>query len=462
MQIKKKITYNYILLSCVSTLLLSITVFYLFRQNNQYYFLKRLQDRAKIAASMYYQNDSLKSKYFQEFKKEGLEELIEEREWVLKINGENTFEYNTELDLPPKFYANVMKNGSDWIEDNHRYFYAQVFNESGQQYMVIVTAKDRRGNTSAIYLLQILFFGGIGFVILAYFFGRFLARRVINPVSRITREAKRITASNLHSRLPELKNSDEIADLTRTFNDMLDRLETSFEIQANFINNASHELKTPVTTIIAETEIMLMKEREPKDYVQSLENINSQATRLGNLTESLLKLTQTGYDGTKQVHDVARIDEMLMDTKAAIDKIYPENRVTINLSGMPDDDDLLTIACNKPLLELALNNIITNGVKYSNNEEVFVNLTANLNLIKISITDIGIGIPAEDIPFLYEPFFRGKEASRYTGYGLGLPLAMKIIRMHNGELQIQSEPGKGTVVNILFKKSHIRNSNPKS
>lgn len=462
MQIRKKITVTYIALSCFSTLLLSIVVFFLFKQNNQYYFLKRLHDRAKIAASIHYQNDPVKAKYFQDFKKEGLEELIEEKNYVLKINGENSFEYNTELHLEPEFYKEVLKNGSGWTEENHLYHYGQVFDESGQKYMVIVSAKDRRGNTSAIYIIQIMLFGGIAFVVMAYFFGRFLAKRFINPVSRITKEVKRISASNLHNRLPDVDNSDEISDLTKTFNDMLDRLETSFEIQANFINNASHELKTPITTIIAESEIMLLKEREKEEYIYSLENIHKQASKLGNLTEGLLKLTQTGYDGNKQVLDIARIDQLLLDVKVDVDKIYPNNRVNIKLGNLPDDEYLLTIPCNKPLLELALNNIISNGVKYSDNDEVFVSLLAEKNSIKITITDIGIGIPPEDIPHLYEPFFRGKIASKYTGYGLGLPLAMKIIRMHNGEIQVQSETGKGTVVNIIFDKSNIKNSNVKS
>jgi signal transduction histidine kinase len=452
MQIRKKITITYIALSGFSTLLLCIVIFSLFKQNNEYYFIKRLQDRAKIASSAYYQKNLEKKDYFKDFKKGGLEELIDEKDFVLKVNSENTFEYNTDLHLPPEFYNTIMKKGSGWFEEDYRYYYGQIFNEEGQKHIVIVTAKDRRGNTSSIYILQILLFGGIGFIVLAYFFGQFLARRVINPIARITKEVHRISASNLHNRLADTDGKDEISDLTKTFNDMLDRLETSFEIQANFINNASHELKTPITTIIAETEIMLLKERETKEYITSLENINKQASKLGNLTESLLKLTQTGYDGTKQVLDIARMDEILLEVKGSIDTLFPNNRVNIKLNAIPEDESLLTIPCNRPLLELALNNIISNAVKYSDNDEVFVSLSADKTKIKIAIIDIGIGIPPEDIPYLYEPFFRGKIASKYNGYGLGLPLAMKIIRMHNGELQIQSETGKGTVVNITFEK----------
>ncbi|MFB9080867.1 ATP-binding protein [Flavobacterium procerum] len=459
MDIRKKITFNYVALSTFSTSLLCIIVFFLFRENNRYHFLKRLDDRSKIVASIHFQNDPQKIKYYKNLKKNGLEELIEEEEYVLKINSHNSFDYNINLDLPNEFYTTILSTGSDYFERDNKYYLGQIFEENKQKYIVIVGARDRKGTDTTVYIVKIMVFGGIGFVILAFLLGRFLAKRVINPVARITKEVKRISASNLHNRLPEVKNSDEISDLTNTFNNMLDRLETSFEIQANFINNASHELKTPITTIIAEAEIMLLKERAVSEYVESLENIYSQASRLGNLTESLLKLTQTGYDGKKQVSDIARIDELLMDVKSDLDKIYPDNRVSIKLNFAPKDSNLLLLPCNKPLLELAINNIITNGVKYSDNNEVFVTLSANNEMIKISINDIGIGIPPEDIPHLYEPFFRGKIATRYIGYGLGLPLASKIIRMHEGEMQVQSEQNKGTIVTIIFKKTKIKNSN---
>lgn len=462
MQIRKKVAITYVALSGLSTLLLCVVMVFLFRNNNQYYFLKRLQDRAKIVSSIHYQQDPKKAEYYRNLKNSGLEELIDEGDWVLPVNGSNSFEYNTELNLPPEFYTEVLTNGSSWIEENSQYHYAQLFSENGKKYIVVITARDRRGNTSTLYIIRIMAIGGIGFLILAYFLGRLLANKVMNPISKINSEMKRISASNLHNRLDQPQNSDEIAVLSHTFNDMLDRLETSFEIQANFINNASHELKTPITTIMAETEIILQSDRKPEEYQEALSHINTQATKLGNLTESLLKLTRTGYDGNKQVLDVVRMDELLMDVKADLDKLYPENNISLRLEEMPENDELLLVPCNRPLLELALSNIISNAVKYSDNSVVFVELMANRKRLSVRITDIGIGIPKEDFPYLYEPFFRGRKASKYTGYGLGLPLAFKIIRMHNGELDIQSEQEKGTMATITFRRSDIKDSNVKS
>lgn len=452
MQIRKKVAVTYVALSGLSTLLLCAVMVFLFRNNNQYYFLKRLQDRAKIVSSIHYQNDPEKAEYYRQLKNNGLEELIDENDFVLPVNG-NSFEYNTELNLSPEFFKEVLANGSSWVEDDSRYHYAQLFEENGKKYIVVITARDRRGNTSTMYIIRIMALGGIAFLVLAYFLGRFLANTVLNPISRINGEVKRISASNLHKRLEQRKNTDEIAVLTNTFNDMLDRLETSFEIQANFINNASHELKTPITTIMAETEIILQSKRSPEEYQEALSHINAQATKLGNLTESLLKLTRTGYDGNKQVLDVARMDELLIDVKSDLDKLFPGNNISLRLDEMPANEKYLLLPCNRPLLELALSNIISNAVKYSDNSVVFVALMADSRQLSIRITDIGIGIPKEDLPFLYEPFFRGKKASRYTGYGLGLPLAFKIIRMHNGTLDIQSEQEKGTMATITFKRN---------
>ncbi|MFP9112452.1 sensor histidine kinase [Flavobacterium sp. RHBU_3] len=452
MEIKKKITLTYIALSGISTLLLCVMVFFLFRFNNEYYFVQRLVDRAKIVSSIHYQHDPKKAEYYRNLKKNGLEELIEESDYVLKINGPSSFDYNTALHLPHEFYDEVMKNGSSYTQYQGYYHYAQIFDERGIKYMVIVGARDIRGTRTTVYVTRILLFGGIGFMLLAYLFGRFLARRVINPVATITKEVKRISASNLHSRLPmpDADENDAIYDLTQTFNSMLNRLQTSFELQGNFINNASHELKTPIATIIAESEIALLKERDTAEYEEVLQNIHKQASRLGNLTESMLKLTQTGYDGNKQVMETVRMDELLMEVMSGLDKTHPGNRVTLRMDGMPEDESQLTLSCNRPLLELALGNIIINGIKYSDNHNVFVTLSADEKGIKINVSDIGIGIPAEDLPHLYEPFFRGKEASKYTGYGLGLPMAMRIIKMHNGDMKVQSEPGKGTEVSILF------------
>jgi signal transduction histidine kinase len=449
MKTRTRITLTYAALTGITVVLLSTTVFFLVKTNKQQFFISRLKDRASIVAQGFFENDNL----IRSLKSEYLDALPDEKDYIVKANPKaGTFEFDINIKVPAQFYRNVLQNSSGWIEDNYVFHYGQIFSVDDEHYIIIVTAKDELGRERLLFLRTILIFGSIGSMLMAIVLGGIFAHRVIKPVSNITKEVNRISASNLHKRLPMSTAVDEIELLKRTFNDMLDRLETSFEIQSNFINNASHELKTPIATIMAEVEILLSKPREVKDYQEALHNIFSQAQKLGSLTESLLKLTQTGYDGEKQVLDVVRMDEILLEIMGDMNKRYPDNKVNLRMSDIPDDDLMLTLPCNKPLLSLALMNIISNAVKYSDNQEVFVTLTINEKEIRIVITDIGIGIAHEDVPYLFEPFFRGKNAGKYIGYGLGLPLAQKIIRLHKGEIAIQSEQNKGTVVSITFKK----------
>jgi signal transduction histidine kinase len=235
---------------------------------------------------------------------------------------------------------------------------------------------------------------------------------------------------------------------------MLDRLETAFETQNNFISNASHELSTPLTTIIGETEVTLSKSRSDKEYVESLTTILSEAERLEKITKSLLFLAQTGFEGKTQKFDKVRVDQLLWDVKNTIDKINPKNKVQINTSLMPESPEQLKIKGNEQLLHLALTNLVSNACKYSNNKPVTVSIGASGDKVIIVIKDTGVGIPEAELKFIYDPFFRASNVTEYEGYGIGLPLARNIVRMHAGELVVFSKINEGTTVQVSFPIGH--------
>ena len=158
MNIRKNITFTYIGLSTFSALLLCIVVLFLFKANNEYYFLKRLEDRAKIVASINFQKDKEKIKYYSELKKNGLEELIDEQEFVLKVNSKSSFDYNTNLNLPNEFYSKILKTGKDWFVEGNKYYLGQIFEENNQKYIVIVAARDKKGESTTIYIIKIISF----------------------------------------------------------------------------------------------------------------------------------------------------------------------------------------------------------------------------------------------------------------------------------------------------------------
>ncbi|MET0243332.1 MAG: HAMP domain-containing sensor histidine kinase, partial [Flavitalea sp.] len=243
-------------------------------------------------------------------------------------------------------------------------------------------------------------------------------------------------------------SKDEISDLTRTFNDMLDRLETSFETQNNFLNKAAHELRTPLTAIIGEAELALSKARPSEDYINALKIISREADQLQHHTSSLLELAQAGYNSKEAFMSEIRLDELLFSVKRLIDFTEPQNKVEMNLDALPEAENMITIVGNINLLKLALANIIQNACKYSEQKKVSVTLTTNNSFCIIKVQDEGIGIPEKELKYIFDPFFRASNTQEFKGYGVGLPLAQKIIRLHRGNLDYSSRENFGTTVEI--------------
>ena len=259
---------------------------------------------------------------------------------------------------------------------------------------------------------------------------------------------KRIRATNLSLRLKEIDGTDELAELTRTFNQMLERLEGSFILQKNFIRNASHELKNPLTAILGEAEVTLSKQRTTEEYIVTLHKVMDEAERLNQLTGNLLSLAQTDFDLSIQRKDEIRLDELIWEIKELFDKTKYKDRIEIHFPVLPETSDLITIMGISSLMKIAIWNIIDNACKFSGNQKVDVTLKTDLNNIYLKIEDKGIGIPELEIKNLFQPFYRASNAFAFKGSGIGLSLVHKIVAIHNGEVIVSSVLGKGTAVEI--------------
>jgi signal transduction histidine kinase len=430
-------------------LFLSLAVYYFASRFTFNDFLKRLELRAKISARIHFEEDEISSAAFNELREQYLTPLPKEKVYILEYDSlARKLKNDTGPKLPQTFYGSViLHNGKTvYTSVKHTQYAGILFrNESNKQYLVISSAVNVYGDQVLKNLEKVLIITFIMSTIAIFTVGTFLSRRIFAPVREITRRVEDISAYNLHLRLQEGSGKDEITALAQTFNNMLDRLETSFETQNNFVSNASHELRTPLTTIIGEAEIALSKVRSEQEYKQSLQVILREAARLQHLTASLLKLAQAGFDGQKQEWGILRMDESLMNVKKTVDEIEPNNRVRISLH-LPEDERLVSVQGNDQLLHLALSNIVLNACKYSDNKSVLLSLATSENKIIIAVVDEGIGIPAAEVKYIFDPFFRASNTFDYEGYGIGLPLTHTIIRLHKGDIRIQSQVGKGTTV----------------
>jgi signal transduction histidine kinase len=229
---------------------------------------------------------------------------------------------------------------------------------------------------------------------------------------------------------------------------MLNRLETTFETQKNFVSNASHELNTPLTNIIGEADYALSKDRDHEQYKKSLADILAEAEKLELKTKALLLLAQTGFDGKSQKLVRLRTDQLILDVKETVQKLNSKFKISLDFSLLPEDHEKLKVKGNFYLLHLALTNIVVNGCKYSDGKTVYIALGASDTHVVIIVRDSGIGIPQKEMAYIYDPYFRASNTSNYAGYGIGLPLSKNIIKMHNGDIHVSSVENKGTSVKI--------------
>ena len=229
---------------------------------------------------------------------------------------------------------------------------------------------------------------------------------------------------------------------------MLSRIETSFETQNNFISNASHELRTPLTSIMGTADVTLSRIRTPEEYIETLQVILHETEKLDNKTKALLFLAQTGFNGKSQKFERMRIDQLIWDCIDTIEKLNPEGKVNFDTSLLPENSTRLKIIGNEQLLHLAFTNIISNACKYSDNQVVTVSIGSSDRKVVIVVKDQGIGIPKQELGYIYDPFFRASNTKNYDGYGIGLPLARNIVKLHSGKILVTAEENEGTTVII--------------
>jgi signal transduction histidine kinase len=412
-------------------------------------FYKRLDLRTRIATSLFLNGDSLSTDPLIDFTKENIDRLPKEKEFIIEVNEKTDLAAEAAARrLSPEFLSEVLENGRARLKNRDNFYNAVKKHVNGRTYIIGVSAENYYVSNHLYFLRNVVAFGAVVILLLTLVLSRYLSRRVFAPIKKITAEVRRISAGSMQVRLKQHEQHSEIAELVSTFNDLLNRLDTAFQAQSNFISNASHELATPLTAIIGEADVTLIKDRTEEEYRESMRNVLDHADRLDQITKSLLFLAETGY-GRKPVKlEELRIDEMLWEVKHAINRLNPANKILIDSTNFPDDPTRLKINGNKPLLRMAFANLMNNACKYSNDKPVNVSVTVSAKRLAVVIRDQGIGIPAEEMPHILDPFYRASNTGLFEGHGIGLHLAQNIIYLHNGTLQVTSEINVGTTVEV--------------
>ncbi len=454
MKTRNKIALTFTILTTVSLAISFLIIYLLSSRYTHREFFRRLHERADIAAQAFFKEGELEQRVFEQIRQEHLHILPEEQEYIVSLDtGDQEV---------------LAGSGSTWtdlallemIKSDH---YLEFTTKDGMgvgldyhddegRYAIILTAEDHYGESKLRHLRTVMFSILGVYLVFVFFIGQAYARQILSPINRMADHMNEINTSNLHLRLEEERGNkeDELVRMAHTFNQMLDRLETSIEAQSSFIANASHQLKNPLAAILAEIETTLKAPRTIPEYQRSLDSIGEEANRLEALIMRLLRLAQTANPEEQSIKQLCRIDELLDELQQEYSIILPANRLRIDYSGFPEDPNDLIVPANYNLLKIAVANIIDNAFKFSDKKEVFVSLLVERETISIHIRDQGLGIPAEDVERIFDPFFRSENVIHLPGFGIGLPMVQKIMHLHNGDIQVNSKMGVGTLITLIL------------
>jgi len=280
--------------------------------------------------------------------------------------------------------------------------------------------------------------------------GYWVSGRALSPVDAITRTARNITGSNLSSRLEQLNTGDELQRLSDTLNEMLGRIEAAFLRVTQFTGDASHELRTPISLIRTEAEIVLRKSRSEPEYREALRHILLEAERTTSLVEKLLSLARA--DSGRGPLEIRRFD-----LRETVLKVASEWRTVAGSEGLRFAESItaseVPIDGDETVLHQLLNILLDNAVKYTP-PGGRIDLSLDQRALAqqdhkavLTVVDSGIGIAVEDQTKIFERFYRADKArsSELEGAGLGLAIALWIVQQHRGSIGVQSSPGKGSV-----------------
>lgn len=450
MQIRDRLTLSFTAIVAVILLFFCFSIYHLVYLNSENIFENRLRERALNTAKMLLEVDEINEDLLKALRRRYLQALPHECVRIYDQNFNIVYKDDTtNLVLSKNELRQVIKDDEITLVNEPRMTVGIKYAGDNQNYIIVASAIDKYGRNKLNNLFWVLTGGYFVCLIIILISGRMFAIQALRPISRIITQVEQISGSNLSTRLQAGKEKDEMSQLASTFNRMFERVENAFDMQKRFVSNVSHELRTPLTSIRGEIEVTLMKDRSKSEYKEALESVLEETTKLTKLSNGLLELAHTGIDAANLKISSINIDHIVERITEETIKRHPDGILKIDYSPMFQDYEVF-INGNEELLITAFKNVISNSFKYSIERIVEFKIFKANNGVVFSIKDFGIGISQKELNQVFEPFYRSANVNNIPGHGIGLPLTEKIVRLHHGEITIESEEGKGTMVSITL------------
>ena len=278
-------------------------------------------------------------------------------------------------------------------------------------------------------------------------FGWFMSGRALRPVNELAETAQKTSASSLHLRIASRGVGDELDSLIDAFNKMMARLEENFDQVKRFSTDASHELRTPITGIRGQLEVALMTAKNVDEYRDAVINALEDVDRLSNIVRALLMLSQAETGQIVIKHEAVELGGIVADLAEQFSIAAADENIKLSCASDPD----AFVEGDRTQLERLVTNLLANAVKYTQpGGSVTISVLRHDNGVELVVADSGIGIAPENLPHVFERFYRVNRDHPERGLGLGLSFVAWIVKAHRGTIDVKSEVGKGTAFHVTL------------
>ena len=440
--IRTRLTYQFAFLVTLILLFFSLGVFFFSKLYLEKRFYKRLQDRAITTTTLLFDLQQTDSTVLRLIDAAGKEPLLNEN--ISVYNGKTKEVLFSTNPANTQFHEQFVPQLDSTTQtlylqkDEYQLVAIHLTGGNGDNW-VIVSGIDQAGKEALDDLKKILIIMILVAILLLGISGWLFADRALAPMSGIIQQVNTIFPANVEKRVEHPNRSDEIGLLVATFNQLLDRIEQALKTQKMFIANVSHELKNPLTKINSQIDVALIQKRNPDVYERTLQSLQEDARSLTQLTNALLELANTSIQADKLPFEPVRMDELLWETKTQLQSWHDDYRIQLTFTDFPDEEEALIVQGNRAALSVLLMNLVDNACKFSPTKTGVVDFRSKGGNITIIVFNEGAQIPAADLTYIFQPFFRSNATAMSSkGHGVGLAIVAQVTQIHQGTIAVTS------------------------
>lgn len=451
MNIRTDLTLTFITILFIVLSMISLVIYFFSSNYREEDFYRRLKNRAINTVKILVDVSEVNAELLRRMEQNNPASLPNQYIVIYNDSGQELYrsERSPLIDLDHSLLTKVRATGEIHFRSKDFEVLGFEYHNQNRRYTLLAAATDVYGLNALRNLRNIILVTFLSAMTLVSIVGWLYAGKMVVPIAKIVNRVDKITEANLSERLDDGGRKDELGKLAQTFNRMLERLQSAFFSQKNFIANASHEIKTPLTLMSAEIDVTLLQDRDKEYYVKVLRSVLDGLKGLNRLSTQLLFLAQASVERTDRNFSLIRIDDILWEVKEDLLKAFPHYVINIHFDlGLSDASFLME--GDEQLMKVAMFNLMDNGCKYSDDNTVNITLKdAQRNHITIDFINHGESIDAADMEKIFAPFFR-RNKKNVKGFGIGLSLVMGVVRLHGGEISVQSLPLKETRFSVTF------------